>query len=134
MLRFTGNALLPAALWLLLCSAGELRAEEADASDGFEPDFHAGAHAHEEPIDPTKRAEMVDKLKKIIETVDANGWIPLDAYVYSEDGQGRPWCALHALEQVTTRVPLMPTLSYEEADYDERTLYDCSDIFGLNPS
>ena len=73
MLRFTGNALLPAALWLLLCSAGELRAEEADASDGFEPDFHAGAHAHEEPIDPTKRAEMVDKLKKIIETVDANG-------------------------------------------------------------
>ena len=48
-------------------------AYSSDASDGFEPDFHAGAHAHEEPIDPTKRAEMVDKLKKIIESVDANG-------------------------------------------------------------
>ena len=72
MLRSAGNALLPAALWLLLCSVRELRAED-DAGDGFEPDFHAGAHAHEEPIDPAKRAEMVDKLKKIIESVDANG-------------------------------------------------------------
>ena len=59
MLRSAGNALLPAALWLLLCSVRELRAED-DAGDGFEPDFHAGAHAHEEPIDPAKRAEMVD--------------------------------------------------------------------------
>ena len=60
---------------------------------------------------------------------------PFEAFVYSEDDQdagrsGEPWCKVHRISDVRTRVPLMPLFTCDAAAYDENRLYDVADIHG----
>jgi hypothetical protein len=60
---------------------------------------------------------------------------PFEAFVYSEDDQdanrsGEPWCKVHNISDVRTRVPLMPLFTSDAGAYDEDRLYDVTDIHG----
>ena len=57
---------------------------------------------------------------------------PFTAYETADDPshRGEPWCAVHKLSEVITRVPLMPALTYDPDDYDQGRLYDVTDIHG----
>ena len=60
---------------------------------------------------------------------------PFEAFVHSEDDQdagrsGEPWCKVHRISDVRTRVPLMPLFTCDAAAYDENRLYDVADIHG----
>ena len=62
-------------------------------------------------------------------------WEPFEAFVYSEDDQdagrsGEPWCKVHRISDVRTRVPLMPLFTCDAETYDENRLYDVTDIHG----
>ena len=53
---------------------------------------------------------------------DDAGYVePFVAYTYSlhPTRHGESFCAVHALSDLKTRVPLMPPITYEEADYSE---------------
>ena len=60
---------------------------------------------------------------------------PFEAFVYSEDDQdagrsGEPWCKVHRISDVRTRVPLMPLFTCDAEAYDENRLYDVTDMHG----
>ena len=60
---------------------------------------------------------------------------PFEAFVYSEDDhdagrRGEPWCKVHKISDVRTRVPLMPLFTCDAEAYDEDRLYDVTDIHG----
>jgi len=61
---------------------------------------------------------------------DAPG--PFQGYCYSTKPGTRDnwWCGLHELDDVIARVPLMPLPTYDESDYTEDVLYDCTDVYG----
>ena len=56
---------------------------------------------------------------------------PYQSYVYSSDpaAYASPWCKVHKLSDVITRVPLMPLFSLDADDYDEEVLYDVVDMW-----
>ena len=60
---------------------------------------------------------------------------PFEAFVYSENDHdahryNEPWCKVHRISDVRTRVPLMPLFTYDADDYNEDRLYDVTDIHG----
>ena len=64
---------------------------------------------------------------------DAVGGEPFQSYVCSEDPayKGSQWCAVHRISDVLTRVPLMPLFPFDGEEADDDTLYDVTDMYGI---
>ena len=54
------------------------------------------------------------------------------AYEFASDPKmsgSTPWCMVHALSDVITRVAIAPLMTWEERDFDETRLYHNTDMY-----